>query len=315
MKRLGRITVPTCILFCVLLAGTVSRGAAPVSVRPSDTDLRISEFDSPHLAWTPVGASRNRLLVFLPGTDGMPTEVLFQPFLSTAAGLGYHVVALMYPDNIAAQQQCTHSEDPDAYLKFRRAIIRGGGFGRGRMVAGYNSIESRLQKLLMYLDARQRGQGWAGYLGRDGSIEWRLVAVAGHSQGGGHSYVLGKDHEVDRVLLFGSPMDYSFHFHAPAKGFDANTRTPLARFFAYNHVRDNGNGCTHDQQAKILRQIGLVDLGMVDADTQKLPDSHAHVIYTNITVKRPTTFHTSVLNGNLSINQPVWEYMLTERVK
>jgi len=314
MRWPGRITIPTWIPFCVLLAGATAHGANPVSVRPSDTDPRISEFDSPHLAWTPTGASRNRLLVFLPGTGGTPRGVLFQAFLTTAAELGYHVVALMYPDKIAAQQQCSHSDDPDAYLKFRRAIIRGGVIGPGRTVAGYNSIESRLEKLLIYLDAHQQGQDWANYLERDGGIQWRLVAVAGHSQGGGHSYVLGKDHQVDRVLLFGSPKDYSFHFDAPAKGFDANTKTPLARFFAYNHVQDNKNGSTHEQQAKILRQIGLVDLGVADADIQKPSDSHAHVIYTNIALKRPAEFHASVLIENLGVNQPVWEYMLTKRV-
>jgi hypothetical protein len=314
MRRPVRTRFPARVLFGVLLATGVARAAAPLSIRPSDTDPRISEFNSPHLAWTPAGTSRNRLLVFLPGTGGTPRDALHYAFLTTAAGLGYHVVALMYPDKIAAQRQCSHSDDPDAYLKFRRAVIRGGVIGVGRTIAAYDSIESRLTKLLAYLDAHQPGQGWAGYLGRDGGIQWRLVAAAGHSQGGGHSYMLGKDHEVDRVLLFGSPKDYSFHFDAPARGFDANTKTPLDRFFVYNHVGDNKNGCTHLEQLKIVRQIGLVDLGVADADTEKLTNSHAHVIYTNTALQRPADFHSCILNGNLSINQPVWEYMLTAPV-
>jgi len=59
-------------LFALLAAGT-ARGAEPLSVRPSETDHRITIFDSPHLAWLPDGAAaRNQLLVFLPGTGGTP---------------------------------------------------------------------------------------------------------------------------------------------------------------------------------------------------------------------------------------------------
>jgi hypothetical protein len=115
-------------------------------------------------------------------------------------------------------------------------------------------------------------------------------------------------------LMFGSPKDYSFHFDAPAKGFDSQTRTPLKRFFAYNHVRDNGNGCTHEQQKKVLQQIGLTDLGVVDADHPGAAYGHARVLYTDADLGDSTKFHGSVLKANLPANPPVWKYMLTEPV-
>jgi hypothetical protein len=132
------------LLFMLFTAAT-ARGAEPVSILPSDTDPRISEFNSPHLAWLPEGRARNQLLLFLPGTGGTPEKGLFHPFAATAAGLGYHVVALMYPDNLAAQKKCSPSDDPDAYLKFRNAIIRGGVIGPRRRISPRDSIEGQLE--------------------------------------------------------------------------------------------------------------------------------------------------------------------------
>jgi hypothetical protein len=299
----------------LLLAAGPARGAEPTSVVPSDTDSRISEFNSPHLVWLPERAPRDRLLLFLPGTGGTPESGLARPFSATAARLGYHVIALMYPDNVSAQRVCSRSDDPDAYLKFRTAIISGGKIGPRRTIPRHDSVESRLAKLLVYLRVHHRDSGWAQFLDSEGGIRWNLVAAAGHSQGGGHAYVLGKKYELARVLMFGSPKDYSLHFGAPGKGFDANTRTPLKRFFAYNHLRDNGNGCTHDQQMQILKQIGLTDLGLASADEPPASFGHAHVLFTNVNLQDTAKFHGSILNARLGANLPVWRYLLTESVE
>jgi hypothetical protein len=307
------MTARSAALLLVLFAPATGRAAEPVRILPSDTDRRIAQFNSPHLAWLPEGPARNQLLVFLPGTGGTPEKGLFHPFAGTAAGLGYHVVALMYPDNLASQKKCSQSADPDAYLKFRNAIIHGGRVGPHRTIEPQDSIENRLEKLILYLEARQPHLGWGQYVLPHAGVRWRMVVVAGQSQGGGHGYILGKNHEVARVLMFGSPKDYSFRFDAPARGFDSHTATPLRRFFAYNHVRDNGNGCTHGQQMKILRQIGLLDLGVADADHPQPSYGHAHVLFTDADLAGSTAFHGSVLKGGL-VNPAVWKYMLTEPV-
>ncbi len=302
-------------LILVLFAATSAPAAEPFSVRPSDTDRRITEFNSPHLVWMPEGKPRNQLLLFLPGTGGTPETGPARFFTAVAARLGYHVILLMYPDNVAAQQMCSRSNDPDAYLKFRNGIIRGGGIGRGRTIAPQDSIERRVEQLLVYLRKHQPDSGWDQYLDRDGGIVWRLVVAAGQSQGGGHSYMLGKNHQLAHVLMFGSPKDYSFRFDGPAKGFDGETKTPLKRFFAYNHMRDNGNGCNHEQQMKILRKIGLTDLGMASADKPSASFGHAHVLFTDVNLPDATKFHGAGLNPRLAVNAPVWKYLLTEPVE
>jgi hypothetical protein len=103
-------------LLLALLLTKSAFGAEPIAILPSATDARIAQFDAPHLAWLPDGTPRNQLLLFLPGTGSVPEKPLFHAFAATAASLGYHVVVLMYPDNIASQKTCSQSEDPDCYL-------------------------------------------------------------------------------------------------------------------------------------------------------------------------------------------------------
>jgi hypothetical protein len=286
----------------------------PTATIPSDTDPRISTFNQPHMSWLPTSRQRNQLLVFLPGTGGEPRERF--PFTETAAALGYHVISLMYPDSVAAQQVCARSDDPGAYMKFRLAIIQGGEFPPIGTITQADSIVNRLTQLLRHLSVRQPNCGWDQYLDRNQQIDWSKVAVSGQSQGGGHAYVISKYYSVARVLCFGSPKDYSFRFMRPAEGFDGNTRTPLARYFAFNHMRDTAGGCNHDEQLQIFQQIGLTRFGSADADRSQ-NFNHAHLIYTDapISTSNPKAYHGSVIKGALPICVPVWTYMLTEPVQ
>jgi len=283
-------------------------------VVPSSTDAQIATFNDPHICWLPSATPRNQLLVFLPGTNGVPRENF--PFAITGAELGFHVISLMYPDTVAAQQVCPNSNDPNAYMKFRMAIIQGGDYDNLH-ISAVDSIENRLAKLLAYLSHSQPGKGWEQYLDRQGQVDWSKVVISGHSQGGGHAYVIAKIHQVARVVEFGSPKDYSFYFKRPAGGFDSNTKTPLGRFFAFNHMRDTAGGCNHDMQMEILRQIRLTDLGMVEVDSPNTDFRRAHLIFTNAPVPNmtsPMQFHTSVISGVLQFDPQVWVYMLTEPV-
>jgi hypothetical protein len=199
-------------------------------------------------------------------------------------------------------------------MKFHNAIRAGGEMGRGRKIAVHDSIESRLKTLLVYLGAHQPDRGWDQFIDRKEGIRWRSVAVSGQSQGRGHAYLLGKNHELARVLMFGSPKDYSFRFDAPAKGFDSNTKTPLKRYFAYNQMRDTAGGCNYEQQEKILRQIGLPVLGVTTVENSQPGFGHSHVLYTNVGLQETAKAHGAPLNDRLRANPQVWKYMLTEPV-
>jgi hypothetical protein len=290
----------------------IPSGANEFAVLPSDTDSRITEFNTAHICLTPQGTARNQLFLFIPGTGGQPRKGF--PLAETAANLGYHVIELMYPDNLAAQVACGRNRDPDAHIKFRMALIRGGRLLPDRVIQPADSIESRLFMLLSYLRAKKPDQGWGQFLTSKDEIDWSKFAVSGQSQGGGHAYVLGKYHKVARVIMTGSPKDYSFIRHQPAKGFDGNTMTPLNRFFAFNHVLDNGNGCTHDQQTEILQQIGLFNYGTAIVNKEAPPYKHAHVLYIDQPLPQKK-YHGSPIGGKLPCCVPTWKYMLTEPVK
>ncbi len=152
----------------------------------------------------------------------------------------------------------------------------------------------------------------------NGQIDWSKICVSGQSQGGGHAYVISKFHQVARVIMTGSPKDYSYYFRRPAKGFDSNTKTPLDRYFAFNHVADTVGGCNNAQQMEILQQMGLTNLGIADADKPTPNYNHAHIILTDVQLENmsdPRLLHNAPLNGNLYVSPPVWRYMLMEPVR
>ncbi len=301
------------VLLLLLLtpAGAQAPGSSPTATTPSETDARIASFNDPHMSWVPTTSQRKQLLVFLPGTFGKPRERF--PLAETAAALGYHVISLMYPDDVAAQVACSKSDNPDAHMTFRLALIQGGNYGDMR-ISQADSIENRLTKLLIYLTAKQPNSGWEQYLDKDKKIDWQKIAVSGHSQGGGHAYVISKFHKVARVITFGSPKDYSFYFNRPAKGFDSDTRTPLDRYFAFNHVKDPKG--PYAREVEILQQIGLTKLGVAMVDNT-VNYNHAHVLFTDVPINgsNPNLYHGSVLNADLPVCLPVWRYMLSEPVQ
>ncbi len=300
---------------------TPQAGQNPFSVLPSATDREITTFDEPHLCWLPTAAPRNQLVVFIPGTNGAPRSRF--PYLETAAGLGYHVISLMYPDSIAAQS-LMNDPNPQAYVQFRTAIIQGGQYPPTLKVSRADSIENRLQKLLVYLSSRQPGQGWNQFLDNSNQVNWSKLVVTGHSQGGGHTYMIAKLHEVARAIMLGSPKDFSRYFGKPPDGFDSNTKTPLDRFFAFNHMQDRKAGCNHDQQMQTLTQMGLTSFGSIDADHPPANYNHAHLLFTNIPfdANNPGSAHSSVLGLSREITPEAnaicsgaWRYMFSEPVR
>ena len=156
-------------------------------------------------------------------------------------------------------------------------------------------------------------------------IDWRKFVVSGHSQGGGHAMVIAKYHEVARVIGFGSPKDFSHHFHRPANGFDTNSKTPMNRYFTFNHLEDSIAGCSHDLQMRILKQMGLTNLGVADADKTTPPYNHAHVLITDIQLEdmknmgaihgAPVCYASSLTPTLQTIDLPAWKYMLTAPVR
>jgi len=290
-----------------------------ISVLPTDTDTAITSFNQPHMCWLPGSPARNQLLVFLPGTNGSPHQNF--PFARVAAGSGYHVISLEYPDTVAAQQACTRSADPDAYMNFRLDVIESGNSSKSVSISQADCIYNRLAKLLQYLDRQQPTQGWRQFLTADNGIDWSKVVISGHSQGGGHACVIAKLNTCARVILFGSPKDFSHYFNKPANGFDAESKTPAGRYFALNHIEDVMGACNHDQQMEIFNAMGLTKLGIARIDQGPSAEfNHAHLLFTDVQLAdmtNKTAVHCSVITNRTAEANcgTAWKYMLTTPVE
>ncbi|HEY1686702.1 MAG TPA: hypothetical protein VGG19_18220 [Tepidisphaeraceae bacterium] len=316
------------LCFCVFAHGeTIS-----FSVKPSTTDPLIKTFDTP--SWVYINrdivighdkklpADRHQLLLWLVGTGGFGHSA--QGFANLAADLGYHVITLMYPDNVPAAL-CAHDDDPESFEKFRMALIEGGHatYQCGQKEISIDrpeSIENRTIKLLLFLQKQRPMEDWGQFLDADGKIKWDAVAIAGHSQGAGHAALIGIKHRVARVICFGGPKDFSKKLDAPAAWYSEQSDTPKERFFVFNHHQDP-KGCTPAELLLNLKALGLNETGpTAEVDQDHFPFHHAHVLFTNypkVTVDGPNSdgariAHSSVINTNNAKRwKEVWTYMLT----
>jgi hypothetical protein len=298
-----------------------------IQILPRTTDPAISNFNFPHTIYinreivvsnsSALPADRHELLLFIPGTHppgaarGGRGPFLF---LQLAANLGYHVINLVYPDEIAAAQVCNNDKDPRAFESFRLSIIAGGSSPHIE-ISRTDSIENRLIKLLLRLKQVRPLENWEQFLTDVGGIRWEYIAVAGQSQGGGHAALIAIKRQVARVICTGAPKDYSHALDKPAAWYLEPSATPKTRFFAFNHQQDRMGNCSPAQQMANLRALGLDRFGApADVDSEKPPYRHARILTTNHPGGRltPQQAHTSVISND--VFKQVWSYMLTEPV-
>jgi len=214
---------------------------APRIIAPQTTDPAIDwvpavnpQFNY-HYVWLDAAQESNgKLLVFLPGSNGKPRG--YQLLEQEAARLGYHVIGLMYQNSVAVVDVCTGSPDPNCSGNMRLEIIDGVDRSSFVDVSPANSIDNRLTKLLLYLDAQYPNEQWSRFL-KHGAPKWSQIAVGGHSQGAGQAALIGKIHHVNRVIMFGGPVDARVAGEADA--WVSIGKTPAARYFALFHSRDH----------------------------------------------------------------------------
>jgi hypothetical protein len=288
------------------------------AVLPSLTDAKINSFDTVHgVYFNPSVKSKNKLVVFLPGTNGSGTGGKL--FAQVAANEGFHVVSLTYPTSIAATI-CHSQSDENCFENFRREIIEGKDSSSLIEVNRTNSIENRLHKLLAYLKKNFKGENWGRYLTEGGEINWEELILSGQSQGGGHAPLMAKSHKVSRVIMFSAPKDWDRNRDKPAKWYGKG-KTPLKSYFAFNHIQDK-QGCDYDQQLKNLKMLGLLEFGeAVDVDKIRPPFKKSRILITDYPNKPSASVeaHTSLMSdGRTPLDKngvpyfkPVWVYMLT----
>src|SRR3982751_6598308 len=144
------------LLSSILLLISYITGTAQLRtyvILPSITDRAIGTYTSTgdeHYVYLNDSAKKlNKLFVFLPGTNGRGKNAkLVVPF---AASLGYHAISLTYSSDLALAMICKNNADSNCFSKGRQEIIFGEDVSAAWHVDKANSIENRLQKLLLYL--------------------------------------------------------------------------------------------------------------------------------------------------------------------
>ena len=301
MKRLVALLIA---ILGINLAAAEDRRCEPTEflealcIKPSLTNPEIKQFDDQHFITyrkSDIGISQP-LLVFLPGTTGVPPGPL--PFLRTAANHGYRVISLDYNDIPSVTTVC-HDREPACSAEMRHMRIYGNTqMGLDIDNSRPEAIVERLYKLLQYLDTHYPDQGWHHYFDRNGMV-WSNIALAGQSQGAGMAAFIGKQKIVNRIILFSSPWDFTSaprreRTLAPWIGRPATT--PLDRWFGgYN---------AHEETADLLaRSYALLQIPPehIRVFNQPLPD--------NIPPDAKNPYHTQGV-GN-PFFRPDWIFFLT----
>ena len=181
---------------------TSSSSGEPESTCPTDSDvIALTPLDPVetgaqitegfmHFYAEPAGRSRGELLVFLPGSNGPPSN--HQLFLQLAAAGGYHTLGLSYRNEVNIRDACV-DQPAGCQIDLRREILYGLDTSNLIDVPPPDSVVNRVIRALEHI-------GWDEYLG-DVTLDWSAIAFAGHSQGGGHAAVVAQDHPVARAVM------------------------------------------------------------------------------------------------------------------
>ncbi len=295
-------------------AASVERDILPLTTNPAIT----SNF-SAHVAINPnpAVAARGRLFVMLPGTGGLPR--FYRLILRAGAARGYHTIGLTYPNDRAVDELCGAGAVASCAGETRREIITGIDASPAVTVDPANSINGRLQALLVWLQATYPNEGWDRYL-RAGVPDWSLITIAGHSQGAGHAAYMAKLYEFNRVALFAGPADVGPVAGTFAAWLDLPPLTPAQRQYAFGHAGDELVPFAF-LQANWSR-LGLAAFGpSASVDLVPPPYGNAHQLFTSLPPANAATIfapaHSSMVLDAVTpvaadgspVFRPVWEYM------
>ena len=133
--------------------------------------------------------------------------------------------------------------------------------------------------------------------------------MGGHSQGAGHACYLAKKFQVNRVLMFSGPNDYSDLFSISANWLRKPGLTPVNQHYSYLSLNDEA--VDYAKQFANITGLGmLVNDDSTHVDQWQSPFNNSHCLYTT---QKPGIV---LLNHNVPVkfsskNNDVWDYMLT----
>ncbi len=222
-----------------------------IRVKPSETSTALHTWDTAHAIFYDAAIKKNKLLLFLAGTNGTP-QVVPVDFLNTALSQGYRVIALSYITVPGISQVCIGdalNNNIDCAADFRRKRIYGDNDFSLIKDEPQDAIVPRLMNLLDWLDKNDVNGNWKQYLDtKNNKLLWNKIAVAGQSQGGGMAEFLGQHETLAKVISFSGGWDYSNSVDKKiALWYSNKAVTPLKNWYVTYHINENA--------ANLLKEI------------------------------------------------------------
>lgn len=264
-----------------------------------------------HLVAKDPGRTNGYLYLHLAGSGGLPENS--QRIADIAAGMGFSVVSLAYPNWPSVQELTGASGDLQAAGALRRERLFGDDASPLAAVDPANSVAGRLTSLLSHLAARYPDEGWQHFLAL-GQPYWDRIVVGGHSQGAGHAAFLSQEVPLAGVLMFGGPGDF-VQGVGVAEWVARPLAIPSSRLYGFVHVQDP-NYTLFSATQSIL---GLGESGPVeDVDNVAASAWRSNRLNSARMDVPGGNFHGAVVvDGSLPVNpggdfayDPVWQYML-----
>jgi hypothetical protein len=327
VARVGAIVVATTVM-TALIAASVLMGSPHVAsaesgskrypdvtrVSSASAHLRFTLPTSSGTAYSPNNPNladrtirKSPMVLFLAATRARPMD--YRSFISTAAGAGYHVLALDYT-NTGRSVQATCRAKAACYTAVQRNRLDGSHSSAFSSVRPADSILARLRSALRYLRANDPNGGWGRYL-NGSTINWSRIVVAGHSQGGGESAYISHLHKVRGALMFASPVETTngvaaSWMHKPGK-------TSASRLYAF----DSDNDMFFSKIRGSWTMLGMDTFGAPQTIVAGEP-LHSHELLSARDIGNKHESHSRTITDNtprshgVPVFRSVWKWMLAQ---
>lgn len=266
------------------------------------------EPDSQYQVYLNRAAPNGKLLVYLPGTNGVTED--FTSLAARAADHGYRVIALAYWNSLdATAQNCKAYKDQspgtgdgttppytfdgcitDLYEgQFRNINVLTPALRNtpsGKKLNGGDQVQGRLRRLLQFLVREFPDDHWEQFAYQqnpanleNGSpyVDYAKITLMGHSTGSKVAAYIATQQPVARVIMLSGPNVTYKNTGEPETcptAVGVPVATPIDRYYAYYNTHDD----SHDEAVKCFKRMGLWNLATRRTIDQSFTRTGTHIL-------------------------------------
>ena len=167
----------------------------------------------------------DKLFVFLPGSDGSPSD--HTKIADIIGKTGIRVIVLAYQNNGALQTVCGTTDSCYTTARQHRVL---GSASSSYVTSVADGIENRLLKALQAL-------AWIQFYSGS-NVTWSKIIIGGFSQGAGMAAYIGKKYAVTRVCQFSGTWDHTTGTTS-ASWLSEASATSASNFYGFTHKDDS----------------------------------------------------------------------------